>query len=205
MYAGSPLMCSSANWSLGPGLTEDGPWICKCRRQTSAAISQMENGTLWVSPAKMQYWQPRRKLLYYCAGLKSLGFSTLLFSMSIFWTLQHSPWFTESSRIRHTYTHTHTNNWKIQCFPWGTCSYGKVSASMGVCISLRSAPSLKSGGTAYCSWWEPVFNDLNRKTIIMFIIVLSLQCIGEGNGTPELLPGKSHGQRSLVGCSPWGR
>ena len=26
---------------------------------------------------------------------------------------------------------------------------------------------------------------------------------GEGNGNP-LLPGKSHGQRSLVGCSPWG-
>ena len=23
--------------------------------------------------------------------------------------------------------------------------------------------------------------------------------------TPELLPGKSHGERSLVGCSPWGR
>ena len=23
--------------------------------------------------------------------------------------------------------------------------------------------------------------------------------------TPLLLPGKSHGQRSLVGCSPWGR
>ena len=31
--------------------------------------------------------------------------------------------------------------------------------------------------------------------------------IGEGNGTPTpvLLPGKSHGWRSLVGCSPWGR
>ena len=29
---------------------------------------------------------------------------------------------------------------------------------------------------------------------------------GEGNGTPPgLLPGKSHGWRSLVGCSPWGR
>ena len=30
---------------------------------------------------------------------------------------------------------------------------------------------------------------------------------GEGNGTPTpvLLPGKSHGRRSLVGCSPWGR
>ena len=30
---------------------------------------------------------------------------------------------------------------------------------------------------------------------------------GEGNGkpTPVLLPGKFNGQRSLVGCSPWGR
>ena len=27
---------------------------------------------------------------------------------------------------------------------------------------------------------------------------------GEGNSTP-LLPSKSHGRRSLVGCSPWGR
>ena len=29
---------------------------------------------------------------------------------------------------------------------------------------------------------------------------------GEGNGnpTPVLLPGESHGRRSLVGCSPWG-
>ena len=30
---------------------------------------------------------------------------------------------------------------------------------------------------------------------------------GEGNGnplTPVFLPGKSQGQRSLVGCSPWG-
>ena len=28
---------------------------------------------------------------------------------------------------------------------------------------------------------------------------------GEGNGnTPAFSPGESHGQRSLVGCSPWG-
>ena len=29
---------------------------------------------------------------------------------------------------------------------------------------------------------------------------------GEGNGNPlqYFLPGKSHGQRSLAGCSPWG-
>ena len=28
---------------------------------------------------------------------------------------------------------------------------------------------------------------------------------GDGHPTPVLLPGKSHGRRSLVGCSPWGR
>ena len=28
---------------------------------------------------------------------------------------------------------------------------------------------------------------------------------GEVNGTPVLLPGKSHGWMSLVGYSPWGR
>ena len=28
---------------------------------------------------------------------------------------------------------------------------------------------------------------------------------GEGNGCPLFLPGEFHGQRSLVGYSPWGR
>ncbi|CAM9392316.1 unnamed protein product [Rangifer tarandus platyrhynchus] len=32
----------------------------------------------------------------------------------------------------------------------------------------------------------------------------SVSCsVGEGNGNP-LQPGKSHGRRSLIGCSPWG-
>ena len=45
-----------------------------------------------------------------------------------------------------------------------------------------------------------------------FTFHFPLSCIGEGNGnplqwqhTPVFLPGESHGQRSLVGCSPWGR
>ena len=42
----------------------------------------------------------------------------------------------------------------------------------------------------------------------------NVTCLGDGSGgrqrrqwqpTPVLLLGKSHGQRSLVGCSPWGR
>ena len=41
--------------------------------------------------------------------------------------------------------------------------------------------------------------------------VISIACLvtqvwrRQWHPTPVLLPGKSHGQRSLVGCSPWGR
>ena len=35
--------------------------------------------------------------------------------------------------------------------------------------------------------------------------IIHLQWIRQWHPTPVLLPGKSHGRRSLVGCSPWGR
>ena len=55
----------------------------------------------------------------------------------------------------------------------------------------------KSTGVCCCSFLHGIFltQGLN-----------SCHCTaGEDNGTPVLLPGKSHGWRSLVGCSPWGR
>ena len=33
----------------------------------------------------------------------------------------------------------------------------------------------------------------------------AVMIVRQGHPTPVLLPGKSHGWRSLVGCSPWGR
>ena len=36
------------------------------------------------------------------------------------------------------------------------------------------------------------------------MLIVKIQ-ISQWHLTPVLLPGKSHGQRSLVGCSPWGR
>ena len=36
------------------------------------------------------------------------------------------------------------------------------------------------------------------------VMVRQLLCGGRRHPTPVLLPGKSHGRRSLVGCSPWG-
>ena len=38
--------------------------------------------------------------------------------------------------------------------------------------------------------------------LVMFILYLRRR---QWHPTPVLLPGKSHGWRSLVGCGPWGR
>ena len=37
------------------------------------------------------------------------------------------------------------------------------------------------------------------------IVTLEGSCRRQWHPTPVLLPGKSHGQRSLVSCNPWGR
>ena len=39
---------------------------------------------------------------------------------------------------------------------------------------------------------------------LVFVLVLDLSRRKQWQPTPVLLPGKSHGQRSLVGCNPWG-
>ena len=41
----------------------------------------------------------------------------------------------------------------------------------------------------------------------MCVYIYIYKYFGEGNGhpTPVFLPGEFHGQRSLVGYSPWGR
>ena len=45
-----------------------------------------------------------------------------------------------------------------------------------------------------------------NETICLFVLMLlGLPQRRQWQPTPVLLPGKSHGRRSLVGCSPWGR
>ena len=55
-----------------------------------------------------------------------------------------------------------------------------------ICFGLLCSP-LK------CIWWAPDSQGLK-----MWLKAIVWQ------PTPVLLPGKSHGRRSLVGCSPWG-
>ena len=45
----------------------------------------------------------------------------------------------------------------------------------------------------------------NWHKIIIFYIYIYIYRRRQWHPTPVLLPGKSHGWRSLVGCSPWGR
>ena len=42
-------------------------------------------------------------------------------------------------------------------------------------------------------------------TLLNFFMLSRWRQRRQWHPTPVLLPGKSHGQRSLVGCSPWGR
>ena len=47
--------------------------------------------------------------------------------------------------------------------------------------------------------WDPY-----NVNVSVFDVVLEVSQRRQWHPTPVLLPGKSHGQRSLVGCSPWG-
>ena len=45
----------------------------------------------------------------------------------------------------------------------------------------------------------------NVSLLLLYFIHTSLYQRRQWHPTPVLLPGKSHGWRSLMGCSPWGR
>ena len=61
-----------------------------------------------------------------------------------------------------------------------------------------------------CSWENTSLSwTMARKQTFVLMHQLTIGCVDcvwrrKWQTTPVLLPGKSHGQRSLVGCSPWG-
>ena len=46
---------------------------------------------------------------------------------------------------------------------------------------------------------------IRQETYVFFFLSTHLSLSSQWHPTPVLLPGKSHGWRSLAGCSPWGR
>ena len=103
-------------------------------------------------------------------------------------------------------------------FPGG--SDGKESACNAgdLCLILGSGRS-PGEGNSYPLQYSCLENSMDkgdRQAIIHRVAQsqtrlkqLSMHLLDEAisiwHPTPVLLPGKSHGRRSLVGCSPWGR
>jgi len=57
------------------------------------------------------------------------------------------------------------------------------------------------------AWWAAVYGVTQSQTRLKRLSSISSRIISrrrQWHPTPVLLPGKSHGRRSLVGCSPWG-
>ena len=59
------------------------------------------------------------------------------------------------------------------------------------------------------AWWAAVSGVAQSRTQLKRLSSSSSSSTyiwrGQWHSTPVFLPGKSHGRRSLVGCSPWGR
>ena len=108
------------------------------------------------------------------------------------------------------------------------CTCVCVFSHMYVCIQLLDLPCGHRGKELACqcgrhkrhafspwvgkiTWrraWQPTpaFLFLLNNIIYLFILaLLGLHWRRQWHPTPVLLPGKSRGRRSLVGCSPWGR
>ena len=96
----------------------------------------------------------------------------------------------------------------------------EISAAPGISIMQRAHPASPGGRAGRRLWW---FRSLNIPGSTSFPDSsvgkkICLQCGRSGfdpwvgkilwrrqwHPTPVLLPGKSHGRRSLVGYSPWG-
>ena len=82
------------------------------------------------------------------------------------------------------------------------CVYSVVQLSLTLCDPLVCN---FSGSSVHGTFQGRI---LYSRLYILSKLYLALSSLGarrkQWQPTPVLLPGKSHGQRSLVGCSPWG-
>ena len=112
-------------------------------------------------------------------------------------------------------THSSTLAWKI---PW-TQSTGSQRVRHDWATSL-SRTGEENSNPLQCSclenprdggaWWAAVYGAAQSRTRLKRLSSSSSSSSSftrrrQWHPTPVLLPGKSQGRRSLVGCSPWGR
>ena len=95
----------------------------------------------------------------------------------------------------------------VGCSPWG-CEESDTTERLHFHFSL-SCIGEGNGNPLQCSclenprdggaWWAAIYGVSQSRTLLKRLRKR------QWHPTPVLLPGKSHGWRSLVGCSPWGR
>ena len=84
-------------------------------------------------------------------------------------------------------------DWLFQC----SC----IGAGNGSPLQCSCLENPRDGG----AWWAAVCGAAQSRTRLKQLSRRHYSAEKAMAPTPVLLPGKSHGRRSLVGCSPWGR
>ena len=98
----------------------------------------------------------------------------------------------------------------VACSLWGLkelnaserLSRADTAVSATSFSSLLIYPRAFPGGS---SGKEPAYQCRRQKTVVFHAWVGKIPWRRAWQPTPVFLPGESHGQRSLAGCSPWGR
>ena len=131
------------------------------------------------------FWEQAEANLFFCLlssapSLVPLSGITLSLSLSLSQSLSLSL---SLSLSTHTHTHTHTH--VLNLMNRGTLSY-----SLSLSLSL--------------SHTHTRFKPNEQRYTCLVLSCLAPFRRRRWHPTPVLLPGKSHGWRSLVGCSPWG-
>ena len=85
---------------------------------------------------------------------------------------------------------------------WNSLAFSMIQQMLAI-WSLVQLPFLIPVWTSGSSWFT-YYWSLAWRILIITLLACEMQR-RQWHPTPVLLPGKSHGRRSLVGCSPWGR
>ena len=93
---------------------------------------------------------------------------------------------------------------------WGEHCIQRKWPSITVSTATDSEETVRCQLTAHCSLWgtcslREKAIQLSRRFVNSFSLLFFNFTYIQWHPTPVLLPGKSHGPRSLVSCSPWGR
>ena len=96
----------------------------------------------------------------------------------------------------------------IEWFFKGKCY---ILPSFELCLRCSKGFGMLMTACTYCHdtyLLKKMLSSTTNMLGVLTVIIATIYGLGwrrQWHPTPVLLPGKSHGRRSLVGCSPWGR